>query len=90
MKTKCSSKTSVDFHQTTRHYILKARIPHSHQCENLKSSIEEMLVLIYTIFSSYTPTLKTLKSSEVWGAQQSLYYYPLTPDFQSTQPPILQ
>jgi hypothetical protein len=87
MNTKCSSKTLLNFHHTTWHYIPKARA-HSHQCKNLKSSTVELLVLIFTIFSSYTSTLKALKSSEVWGAQQSLYYWsPLTPDFQSTKLP---
>jgi hypothetical protein len=82
MNTKCSSKTPLIFHQTTRHYIPKART-HSHQCKNLKSSTVEIIVLIFTIFSSYTPILKALKYSEVWGAQQSLYYWsPLTPTLQ--------
>jgi hypothetical protein len=33
----CSSKKSVDFHQTIWHYVPEDRILHSHHCENLKS-----------------------------------------------------
>jgi hypothetical protein len=36
----CYSETSVDFHRTTRCYILEDIIHHSHRCENLKSKKE--------------------------------------------------
>jgi hypothetical protein len=42
---KCSSKTWVDFQQTTQHYIPEGRTLHNHRCENLKAYID--LFLIY-------------------------------------------
>jgi hypothetical protein len=39
MEATCSSGTSVDFQQTTPHYIPEDTIFHSHCCENLKSYI---------------------------------------------------
>jgi hypothetical protein len=39
MEAMCSSKTSVDFHWTTRRYILKNSTLHNHRYENLKSYI---------------------------------------------------
>jgi hypothetical protein len=37
MEVICSSETSVDFQQSTRHYIPEARMLYNHCCENLKS-----------------------------------------------------
>jgi hypothetical protein len=36
MEVKCFSKTSVDFQQTTQHYILEDSTLHNHHCANLK------------------------------------------------------
>jgi hypothetical protein len=43
----CSSETSVDFHQTTQHYIPEDRIHHNHHCEKLKSCT---IYVIYILF----------------------------------------
>jgi hypothetical protein len=37
METICSTETSVDFQQTTRHYIPEDSTLYNHRCENLKS-----------------------------------------------------
>jgi hypothetical protein len=39
MEATCSSETSVDFQQTTQHYIPEDSTLHNHHCENLKSYI---------------------------------------------------
>jgi hypothetical protein len=40
MEARCSSKTLIDFQQTTQNYIPENWILHDHCCENLKSYIK--------------------------------------------------
>jgi hypothetical protein len=46
MEVTCSPEISVDIHWTTRHYIPKDRTLHSHCCENLKSNISMIFLLL--------------------------------------------
>jgi hypothetical protein len=45
----CSTKTLVDFYETTQHYISADRTPHSHCRESLKSDIVAMEKFYFAI-----------------------------------------
>jgi hypothetical protein len=57
MQAMCSSEMSADFQRTTRPYIPEDRTLYNHRCENLRSYMKRILVLLV----SYTQPKATYK-----------------------------
>jgi hypothetical protein len=77
MDATCISETSVDFQQTTQHYIPEEGTLHNDRCNKLKSSLSHVLYLlitcslnsITTISLVYVPVNLNQRSSQAVGKE---------------------